>query len=134
MAMYNDMYINMDISLWVYFLTGLILVLLQTSTAVLAKTKADIAKKSSYCYSSCWVDPHISAQIPTLESWINVALQLLIFRFASIGQFMSLQEKSRDQINPSGLFMAINFYQSNLLVLFMVLYKVLPVNVIGKNL
>ena len=24
-------------------------------TAVLAKTKADIEKKSSYCYSSCWL-------------------------------------------------------------------------------
>ena len=37
----------------VYFVTGLNLVLQQPSTAVVAKAKADIAKKSSYCYSSC---------------------------------------------------------------------------------
>ena len=44
--MYNDIYI----SWWLYF------ILQQRLTAELAKTKADIAKKSSYCYfSHCWV-------------------------------------------------------------------------------
>ena len=38
--MYNDM----------YFVTGLNFVLQQPSTAILAKTKADIEKKSSYSY------------------------------------------------------------------------------------
>ena len=46
----------MYISRWVYFVTALSLVLQQGLIAVLAKTKADIAKKSSYCYSSCWFE------------------------------------------------------------------------------
>jgi hypothetical protein len=39
----------------VYFVTGLKYILQQPSTAGLAKTKADIAKKSSYSYSSRWL-------------------------------------------------------------------------------
>ena len=46
------MYNNIYISWWVYFVKGLNLVLQQALTAILAKTKADIAKKRSYCYSS----------------------------------------------------------------------------------
>ena len=53
MYLYN-VYIDMHISWWVYFVTGSNLVLQQPSTAVLAKTKADITKESSYFYSSCW--------------------------------------------------------------------------------
>ena len=46
---YNIMYNNIYISWWVYFVTGLNLVLQQPMTAVLAKTMADTVKKSSYC-------------------------------------------------------------------------------------
>ena len=42
---YNDLYSNTYISWWVYFVTGLRYVLQQPSTAGLAKTKTDIAKK-----------------------------------------------------------------------------------------
>ena len=41
------MYNNIYISWWVYFVTGLNLVLQQPLTAALAKTKTDIVKKSS---------------------------------------------------------------------------------------
>ena len=51
-------------SWWVYFVVDLSLVLHQPSTALLAKTKADIAKKSSDCYSSrCF------------RSWENILIQ-----------------------------------------------------------
>jgi hypothetical protein len=39
----------------VYFVTGLNLVLQQPLTVLLTKTNAYIAKKSSYCYSSCYI-------------------------------------------------------------------------------
>ena len=55
-SLYIPVYNNTYISWWVYFVTGLNFVLQQPLTAVLAKTKADIAKKSSYCYSSRWPD------------------------------------------------------------------------------
>ena len=53
---YNDMYNDMYISWWVYFVTGLSYVLQQSPTARLAKTKADIANKSSHSCSSHCVD------------------------------------------------------------------------------
>jgi hypothetical protein len=43
--MYSDMNVY-----WVYFVTGLKLVQQQHSTAILAKAKEDIMKKSSYCH------------------------------------------------------------------------------------
>ena len=45
----------MYISYWVYFVTYLNWFLQRPLTAWLAKTKADVAKQSSYCYSSCCV-------------------------------------------------------------------------------
>ena len=45
----------MNWELIVFFVTGLNFVLQQPSTAVLAKTKVDIAKKSSYPYLSHWL-------------------------------------------------------------------------------
>ena len=41
-------------------------------TAVLAKTKADIEKKSSYCHSSCWLNP-IELN-PTIDTTRSAAL------------------------------------------------------------
>jgi hypothetical protein len=55
----------------VFFVTGLNLVLQQPSTAALAIPKADIAKKSSYCYSSCWL--LLKYQIQTLNFLLNFA-------------------------------------------------------------
>ena len=49
-----------------YFVTGLNLGLQQPLTAALAKTKADIAKKSSYCYLS-----HCPKAIPNLKMALN---------------------------------------------------------------
>ena len=40
--MYNNMYCNMYINRWMYFVTGLNLVLQQPSPATLAKTKAEL--------------------------------------------------------------------------------------------
>ena len=60
---YTSMY-NMYISWWVYFMTGL----QQPLTAWLAKTKTDIAKKSSYCYlSCCWPKTYLILY-PSLEN------------------------------------------------------------------
>ena len=55
--MYSNMYSNMYISWWVYFVTDLSYVLQQPATAGPAKTKTNIAKKSSHSYSSCWLNP-----------------------------------------------------------------------------
>ena len=70
------------ISWWVYCMAGLSLVLQQPSTAVLAKTKAEIAKKSSYCYSSrCF------------RSWENI-----LFQCAALIDW----RRSRPQLNLEG--------------------------------
>ena len=44
-----------------YFVTGLNLVLQHPSTAAQAKTKVDIVKKSSYCYSSRCTEGSLNA-------------------------------------------------------------------------
>ena len=60
------------ISWWVYFVTGLDFVLQQPSTAILAKTKADIAEKSSYSYSSrC---SHTSISVCFSPFWLKDTL------------------------------------------------------------
>ena len=63
----------MYISWWVYFVTGLSYVLEQPSTARLAKTKADIIKKSSHSYSTCWV---IIKRISLVTKFNKVCLSL----------------------------------------------------------
>ena len=57
------------ISWWVYFVTGLNLVLLQPSTAALAKTKADIMKNSSYSYLPRWFTLDLNISTTPLRQW-----------------------------------------------------------------
>ena len=67
--MYNDMYFNMYISWWVYFVTASSYVLQQPSTAGLAKTKADITNESAhFCSSHCPKSPTCILRMITFEN------------------------------------------------------------------
>ena len=71
------------ISWWVYFVTGLNLVLQQSSTAALAKTKEGIAKKSSCCYLS-----RSLKLLCTLRRWCSS--ENVSFWFLKRGQLLRL--------------------------------------------
>ena len=72
-SIYSVLYSNMYISWLVYFVTGLSYVLLQSTTARLAKLKADIAKKNSHSYLSRWIRRY---------TWIlKLAILIIIFLF-----------------------------------------------------
>ena len=78
------MYTNMYISWWVYFVTGLNLVLQQPLTAALAKTKADIMKKSAY--ATRLIGPNQELLWKTMEIFMQCILCMR-------GLFLKVQHK-----------------------------------------
>ena len=68
----------MYISWWVHFLTGLTYVLQQPLTAGLAKTKADITKKTSHSYLSRWSGAREYGEVQSKIVWSMPASLLLL--------------------------------------------------------
>ena len=93
-AVYISMYSNMYIIWWVYFVTGLSYVLQQPPSAGLAKTTADIAKKSSHSFlSHCLIQFHASHYI-----------QYYFRRFDRINSpiFVAINKESKRQPTENG--------------------------------
>ena len=93
-SVYRNMYSNMCISWWVYFVTGFSYVLQQLPTARLAKTKADIMNKSTHSWSSHWFCPTVTT------SALIAALVQLCSRLSPLAAILAQTAQPQEEKVP----------------------------------